>query len=225
MKKIIPLTLLVMLLCGFMTVNAGTLKGNVYTFDNINAKVTFSSEGTYKNINGEPVLIFPKPVTMKIEGEADNGMLCDINVLKYSDEAFEYETADNFMDTVTLYTNSDFAETEVPEGAHLLVLSAKDDRGGGIPIIVGDIKINKINLPENAKISGWATKEVSEAFDSGLITTELYNNNDYQRNITRGEFAHVMAALLEQAGISYDKYIKGLGVNPIANFADTKNDF
>ncbi|MDP4118949.1 MAG: S-layer homology domain-containing protein, partial [Bacillota bacterium] len=47
----------------------------------------------------------------------------------------------------------------------------------------------------------------------------------YQRNITRGEFAHVMAALLEQAGISYDKYIKGLGVNPIANFADTKNDF
>ena len=43
-----------------------------------------------------------------------------------------------------------------------------------------------------------AVTEVLEAYESGLVTLEIYNNYNYKRNITRGEFAHVMTEFLKQ---------------------------
>ena len=232
MKKFISILATAMLLLSATTVMAAdTYKDKVLTFDAVDTKVTFNIEGEYTKIDDEAVIKFDRPVTFNFEGNADNGMICDIVLSKYDNAEIAYDVAEDFMSSVIMYLEGDFYETTLQEGSYLLVLSTKEEQGSAVVILVGEPKVvpvvNEITqskLPAGAQISEWAVSEVLEAYESGLITMEIYSGNTYNRNITRGEFARVMAEFLKQSGINYDKYVADFNANPAYKFTDTDND-
>ena len=93
-------------------------------------------------------------------------------------------------------------------------------------IIVGKPEIvNKATVfGEDALISSWAEDELLQAYILGLLTQEIYEKKDYTRNITRGEFAHIMSVILVNSGIDYNAYVASLGENYTPKFTDTDND-
>lgn len=69
--------------------------------------------------------------------------------------------------------------------------------------------------------SSWAQAEVAEARQKGLIPQEL--DSQYQTNITRAQFCHLAAALLEQkTGREMEEILAGSGASPLT-FTDTQD--
>ncbi len=233
MKKIISLLIAATMLMG-ITAFADSYANKVYTFDNVNSTATFNAEGESLFIDTEAVLRFKEStVTMSLEGEADNAMLQQVILTKYDNAEITYTLNSPTKLKAVVFKNGDFEPLQVEQGAYLLVLSTEDERGSSVILLVGDQNVvpeeqasTKPASPfgESTIISDWAITEASEAYDLSLITLELYRNGNFKRNITRGEFAHVMAQLLIQCGADYDAYVKGLGENPTLKFADTNGD-
>ncbi len=228
MKKIISIIALLSIVLSLSAVYAAESKD--VKLQSIGSTLTFDKAPEISIVDDETILKFDGPVKMTVEGEADNGMLTQIQFSKYDAAEVEYDFTEDFLSTIVTYINKDFGETEITEGSFLLVLSTEDERGAAVLIIIGEPDVLEATtaptkLPENSKISSWAVPEVTEAFDNGLITTAIYNNNDYQRNITRREFAHVMAEFLQRCGVSYDMYLEKVDKNAKTKFSDTDSDY
>ncbi len=239
MKKVISLIICLILVMSFSSVLADEYSGYKYTFTAVHTTATFDLEGDYKvykdeiSKTNEPVLIFDKPVNMTLSGKADYGTLFDIKLTTYTDTEIIFEPA---MTKQVVLTPEQLANSPAPilidNGAYVLSLSTKDEKGSAVIILVGEQKVVTEEipevtvpvLPENAVISDWAIAEFTQAYESGLVTVELLNNNNYTRGITRSEFAHVICALLEEYGVSFEEYLKKQGSDPKLKFMDTNGD-
>lgn len=234
MKKTVALITVLVLVFGLTAALCGVgAKGfadKTLSFDNIKTTVIFSADGKYSVHGNAEVLQFDSPVSFNVKGNADSGMVLPILLTEYTDDSLEFEFDDDNMGDMVLYIDKDFPETELKTGIYSLSLMTKDEVGASAIIIIGEPVITKIEkkneqkLSEKAIISDWARAEVLEAYDLGLITFELYDGGNFKRNITRSEFAHVMANFLEASGIGYDRYIESLGENPKTKFVDTNGD-
>lgn len=233
MKKLISLLVALIMVMSFLTVSADNYENKVYTFTDVATTATFNADGEFVYIDTEKVLRFEdKQVTMNLEGNANNVVLQQVLLTKYdnSEITFTLETPRPLISVQ--FKNGNFEEVVIEEGAYLLALTTVDEMGAAILILVGEQTVlteEEISTPvptfgEEAILSDWAVPEVTEAFDLSLITVELYKNGNYKRNITRGEFAHVMAQLLIQCGVDYDGYVKSLGETPTFKFTDTDGD-
>ena len=234
MKKIISLLVAALMLTSIITVSADSYNEKVYTFTNVNSTATFDAEGEAVSIDNEAILRFDaNKVNMTLAGDADNAMLQQVILTKYDNSEITYTLNSPTKLKAIVFRNGNFEPIEIEQGAYLLVLSTLDERGSAVVLLVGEQNVmTEDTVPtkpaspfgENATISDWAITETSEAYDLSLITVELYKNANYKRNITRGEFAHVMAQVLIQCGADYDAYVKGLGSNPTFKFSDTNGD-
>ena len=186
MKKILAFLITLIIICT-VPVFADQYKDKSYNMNAVNTVAIFSQEATFKMMGEEPVLMFDKPFTMTFKGDADNGLFTDITLLKFDNTGIEYEIAENYLSDIITYLDGNLTETQINEGAHLLVLSTKDeDKGSYVFIVVGEPEIynsdeNPPDVPvtnNNPNLSDWAVSEVSEAFDIGLITQELYSGNN-----------------------------------------------
>ena len=234
MKKFISVLVAAIMLMSILTVSADSYENKVYTFTNVNTKATFSAEGESVFIDTEAVLRFNEnQVTMSLEGDADNVMLQQVILTKYdsSEITFTLETTQPLFSV--LFRNGKYEDVTIEQGAYLLALTTVEETGSAVILLVGEQTVvpeDEINktpdtaFGSNANLSDWAVTEVTEAYENSLITVELFRNGDYKRNITRGEFAHVMAQLLIQCGADYDAYVKTLGENPNFKFTDTNGD-
>ena len=71
--------------------------------------------------------------------------------------------------------------------------------------------------------SPWAIVEVDAARDAGLIPSDLDSN--YQTNITREEFCHLMTQLLAtRTGKSVDELLSDAGIEPSEPYSDTRDE-
>lgn len=71
--------------------------------------------------------------------------------------------------------------------------------------------------------SPWAIEEVDAARDAGLIPSDLDSN--YQTNITREEFCHLMTQLLAaRTGKSVDELLSDAGIEPSEPYSDTRDE-
>ncbi len=234
MKKFVLMLVVLVMLLSCTAVLADSFENKVYTFSAVNTTATFDAEGEALSIDNEAVLRFEKgPVTMQLDGNADDVVFCSIVLTKYDSSEILYTLSNSSMATATRFKDGNLGEIVIQQGAYLLILSTVEEQGSAVIILVGEQTVvpegettvsasNKFS--DDALISSWATTELSEAYDCSLITTELYQNNNYQRNISRGEFAHVMAQVLIQCGADYDKFVENLGSNPTLKFTDTNND-
>ncbi len=234
MKKIVSLLTLATILMSFISVSADSYKNNIYTFNNVNSTASFDKDGEALSIDTEAVLRFKADkVNMTLEGDADNAMLQQIILTKYDTSEITYTLQGQTNLKSVVFRNGEFEPVEIEQGAYLLVLSTNDEKGSAVLLLVGEQTVMPeeeiASKPEpifgdNINISDWAITEVSEAYNNSLITIELYNNGNFKRNITRGEFAHVMAQLLIQCGADYNAFAKKLGNNPDFKFTDTNGD-
>ena len=239
MKKIIALVICAMLIMSVTSVLADEHSDYKYTFTAVHSTATFDKTSEYKvykdeiSKTNEPVLVFDGPVNMTLSGKADYGTLFDIKLTEYSDSEIIYEPA---LTKQLVFTPEQLSSSPEPvlidNGAYILSLSTKDEKGSAVIILVGEQKVATEEepevitpvLPENALISDWAITEFTQAYEAGLVTVELLNNNNYTRAITRSEFAHVICALLEEYGVSYEDYLKKQGSDPELKFIDTNAD-
>lgn len=239
MKKVISLIICMVLVMSFSSVLADEVSGNKYTFTAVHTTATFDAQPEYKEYKDEiaktiePVLVFDGPVNMTLSGKADYGTIFDIKLTAYSDTEILFEPA---MTKQYVLTPEQLASSPEPilidNGAYVLSLSTKDEKGSAVIILVGEQKVTTEEepevttpvLPENAVISDWAIAEFTQAYEAGLVTVELLNNNNYTRAITRSEFAHVICALLEEYGVSFEDYLKKQGSDPKLKFVDTNAD-
>lgn len=71
--------------------------------------------------------------------------------------------------------------------------------------------------------SPWAIEEVDAARDAGLIPSDLDSN--YQTNITREEFCHLMSQLLAtRTEKSVDELLSDAGIEPSEPYSDTRDE-
>ncbi len=71
--------------------------------------------------------------------------------------------------------------------------------------------------------SPWAIEEVDAARESGLIPSDLDSN--YQTNITREEFCHLMSQhLATRTGKSVDELLSDAGIEPSEPYSDTRDE-
>ncbi len=225
MKKIVSMVLVLCVVMSFISVYADGMEGKTYTFDSVKSTAVFSSEGTHKNLKGVDILLFDAPVKMTISGDALNGMLCEINVTLLNDTDFECMLPENMALASKIFNEGNFPETEIPEGAYLLFLDSAAGGYSTLIIIVGEPEIYSIKsaLGENVKVSPWAEGELLQAHMGKIITDELKANGDFVRNITRGEFAHIIALVLSNYA-DYNKYADIIGEDYTFKFNDTKGD-
>ena len=225
MKKIVSMVLVLCVVMSFGFVYADGMEGNTYTFESVKSTAVFSSEGTHKNLKGVDILLFDAPVKMMISGDALNGMLCKINVTQLNDTEFECMLPENMAAVSQIFNEGNFPETEIPEGAYLLFLDSAEGGYSTLIIIVGELKIYNIKsaLGENVKFSPWAESELLQAHMGNIVTEELIAGGDFVRNITRGEFAHIIARVLSNF-IDYNKYVDSLGDDYSFKFNDTDGD-
>lgn len=225
MKKIVSAILALCIVMSFTFVYADGMEGKTYTFESVKSTAVFSSEGTHKKLKGVDILLFDAPVKMTISGDALNGMLCEINVTLLNDTEFECMLPENMAAVSKIFNEGKFPETEISNGAYLLFLDSAEGGYSTLVIIVGEPKIYNIKstLGENVKVSPWAENELLQASMGNIITDELIANGDFVRNITRGEFAHIIARVLSNF-LDYDKYVDDLGNDYSLKFSDTDGD-
>ena len=234
MKKFISILVAVVMLLSVVTAFADSYENNVYTFTAVNTTATFDVKGESISIDNEAVLRFDeKQVHMSLDGDADSVILCDIILTKYDNSEITYTLSDTSIVNAVIFGNGNFEDVDISQGAYLLILSTVEERGSAVIILVGEQTVvpegtvpepSKNVFGENAVLSDWAIPEVTEAYDNSLVTIELYRSADYKRNITRGEFAHIMAQVLVQCGVNYDAFVAELGDNPTFKFTDTNQD-
>ncbi len=225
MKKIVSVVLVLCVIMNFVFVFADGMEGKTYTFESVKSTAVFSSEGTYKNLKGVDILLFDAPVKMTILGDALNGMLCEINVTLLNDTDFECMLPENIAMASKIFNEGKFPETEISDGAYLLFLDSAEGGYSTLIIIVGEVKIYNIKsaLGENVKVSPWAESELLQAHMGNIITDELIKSGDFVRNITRGEFAHIIALVLSNF-LDYNKYVDNIDKNYSFKFNDTDGD-
>ncbi len=239
MKKLLSILLCLAILSGTVSVLADSYSDNVYNFTAVHSTATFDKQGELKfyidEITGtkDAVLIFDSPVTMSLSGKSDSGILFDVSLIEYTDTVITFEPA---FEKEVIFSKEQLAGNgnaiTIDNGAYVLSLSTKDEKGSAVIILVGEQTVKEEGqaspetptLPENAVISSWAITEFTEAYKLGLVTAELLSSNIYTRSITRSEYAHVMCAFLNECGISYDEYEKKVGDDPEYKFVDTNGD-
>ena len=226
MKKTLAILLVLGLVLSFTSVYADSFENKTYSFESVKSTAVFSEDGTYKRLNGVDILLFENAVTMQIAGDALNGMICPITVTELTDDSFECLLPENMVLSSKIFNEGKFPETTLPNGSYLLFLDSAAGGYSTLVIIVGKPEIvNKATVfGEDALISSWAENELLQAYILGLLTQEIYEKKDYTRNITRGEFAHIMSVILVNSGIDYNAYVASLGENYTPKFTDTDND-
>ena len=226
MKKILSLILVLGLVISFTAAYADSFENKVYSFESVKSQAVFSEDGTYKQINGVEILLFEKPVTMQISGDALNGMICRITLTELTDDSFECMLPENMTLASRIFNEGNFPEINLTDGSYLMFLDSAEGGYSTLVIIVGEPEIlNKATVfGEDALISAWAENELLQAYMCSLLTDEIYNKKDYTRNITRSEFAHILAVILSNAGMDYNAYVASLGENYTPKFTDTDND-
>ena len=238
MKKLVSLIIAAVMLLSLGAVSADTYENKVYTFTNVNSTATFDKDGEAVSIDSTDVIRFSdSKVTMNIAGDATSVIFCKIALTKYDSSEITFDAVGSYLAEAVIFTDGDFEPVEIEQGAYLLILSKfteEEEKGSSVIVLVGEQTVVPETTPsapqagkafgENAVISDWAITEATEAYDNSLVTVELYRNGNYKRNITRREFAHVMAQVLSQCGADYDAYVEKLGDNPTLKFADTNGD-